>query len=374
MKEILSIIDAYETAQKEGLATALATVVKVEGSSYRGAGARMLITEEGQLSGAISGGCLEGDTLRRALMVIMQNKPLLVKYDTSEENGDVFGVGLGCEGIIHVLIEPMGSKQISNPIHFLKQCLEKRSPSILVSLFSKNNKKSIKQGTYTLIRKGQSLGMNNEINWADFETEINEIFTTKTSLFKNYKLGEEEFEIFFEYITPRTRLVIAGAGNDVIPLVEAGRILGWEMVLLDGRPSHANKQRFPTCQLLIGQAEKVLKEINLDEHTALLLMTHNYDYDKEMVKWALDKQFSYIGMLGPKKKWAMMKKELVAEGFDALQIEMHSPMGLDIGAESSEEIALSVLAEIKAVFTNRRGGFLIKQEGRIHPDRFYNYK
>ncbi|WP_215225723.1 XdhC family protein [Echinicola shivajiensis] len=374
MKEIISIIDAYETAQKKGEATALATVVKVEGSSYRGAGARMLITEKGQLSGAISGGCLEGDALRRALMVIIQNKPLLVKYDTSEENGDVFGVGLGCEGIIYVLIEPIDNKQILNPVYFLKQCLKKRSPNILVSLFSKSNKKSSKQGTYTLIRMGQALGINNEINWADFETEISEIFSTKTSLFKSFKLENEAFEIFFEYIAPRTRLVIAGAGNDVIPLVEAGEILGWEMVLLDGRPSHANKQRFPTCQLLIGQAGKVLKEVNLDEYTALLLMTHNYNYDKEIVKWALDKEIKYIGMLGPKKKWAMMKEEIIAEGFDLLQIEMHSPMGLDIGAESSEEIALSVLAEIKAVFADSKGGSLFKQEGRIHPDRFYHYK
>ncbi|WP_186757745.1 XdhC family protein [Echinicola salinicaeni] len=374
MKETIDIINAFEKASEKGQSTALATVVRVEGSSYRGAGARMLITEGGELSGAISGGCLEGDALRRALMVIVKNKPLLVKYDTSEENGDVFGVGLGCEGIIHVLIEPISANKASNPIEYLKKCVKQRSPNILVSIYSTNNKRFDKQGTYTLIKQQDELNKINGIDWSEFKEEINDTFIKKKSLFKSTKIEGEQIDIFFEYIPPRIKLLIAGAGNDVIPLVEVGEILAWEMILLDGRPSYANKQRFPNCQLMIGQPEKVLNELVIDSQTAILLMTHNYNYDKAIIKWAIGKDIPYLGMLGPKKKWALMRKELIAEGLDPSKLNIYSPMGLDIGAESAEEIVLSILGEIKAVFSNRKGGLLHKQEGRIHPNRKYNFK
>src|ERR1700744_6517091 len=119
MKEIIDIVTAYEQAVEQGKKTALATVVLVEGSAYRRAGARMLITEDGQLTGAISGGCLEGDALRKARMVILQQEPLLVTYDTMDDDDAKLGVGLGCNGIIHILIEPIHDMQ-SNPIMLLR--------------------------------------------------------------------------------------------------------------------------------------------------------------------------------------------------------------------------------------------------------------
>src|ERR1700733_6569932 len=120
MKEIEDIITSYDTAQRAGKKTALATVVHVDGSSYRRPGARMLISEDGALTGAISGGCLEGDALRKSLLVIMQQQSMLVTYDTSDEDDAVIGLGLGCNGIIQVLIEPINEDKTHNPIHLLK--------------------------------------------------------------------------------------------------------------------------------------------------------------------------------------------------------------------------------------------------------------
>src|ERR1700710_1748659 len=120
MKELQDIVTAFDIANNNGRQTALATVVHVEGSSYRHAGARMLITEDGQLTGAISGGCLEGDALRKARLVMAQNKPMLVTYDTTDDDDAKFGVGLGCNGIIHILIEPIFAEKQNNPIQLFK--------------------------------------------------------------------------------------------------------------------------------------------------------------------------------------------------------------------------------------------------------------
>src|SRR6187401_3684640 len=134
MKEVRDIIMAYDEAEQLGKQTALATVVHVEGSSYRRPGARMLITEDGQLTGMISGGCLEGDALRKALLVMSEKRARLVTYDTMDDDDAKFGVGLGCNGIIQVLIEPIDITDPNNPIHYLKKVNEKRQAAVLVTL------------------------------------------------------------------------------------------------------------------------------------------------------------------------------------------------------------------------------------------------
>src|SRR6187401_1719791 len=132
MKEIRAILKSFEKAEKKGKKTALATVVHVEGSSYRRPGARMLITDEGQLTGAISGGCLEGDALRKALLVMSQQRSMLVTYDTMDEDDAKLGIGLGCNGIIQVLIEPINPDEPNNPIELLKAVAARRQKAVLI--------------------------------------------------------------------------------------------------------------------------------------------------------------------------------------------------------------------------------------------------
>src|SRR6201747_886106 len=146
MKEIIDIVTAYGEAIKKGKKTALATEVLVEGSAYRKAGARMLITENGQLTGAISGGCLEGDALRKARMGILQQEPLLVTYDTMDDDDAKLGVGLGCNGIIHILIEPINDGQ-TNPITLLRSVMSSNGYSVLVTVFSVDDRKAPQPGS-----------------------------------------------------------------------------------------------------------------------------------------------------------------------------------------------------------------------------------
>lgn len=368
MKEIKQIIHAFELACKKQQKAALATVVHVEGSSYRGPGARMLITEDGMLTGAISGGCLEGDALRKALMVMMEGKPLLTTYDTSDEEDAVIGIGLGCNGIIRVLIEPIIPEDETNPIALLQHIMQKRQATVLVTLFSLHNKWNVQQGTRLLLRAdGEMIKSSNTLPPAIKDAAG--IFEKRESLFIEYPNEGQSISAFFEYITPPVALIIAGAGNDIFPLVQIGEVLGWDLTLVDGRPNYANAQRFPDCRLIISAPESALQDLVTDDQTAVLLMTHNYNYDKALLKALIALPVNYIGMLGPRKKLSRMLTEFEEAGTKVTEEQLsriYSPVGLDMGAETAEEIALAISAEIKAVFAGRTGVYLRSFTGKMH--------
>jgi len=370
MKEIRDILKAFDEAQQLGKQTALATVVHVEGSSYRRPGARMLITEDGQLTGMISGGCLEGDALRKALLVMIEKKSKLVTYDTMDDDDAKFGVGLGCNGIIQVLIEPIDITDPNNPIQFLKAANEKRQKAVLVTLFSLQDKINPQYGTCLLLKQDKTIINTTSVLKDILIADASEALINQQSSFKNYVSDNVNLTAFIEVIKPPVSLIIIGAGNDVIPLAKMADILGWEITIADGRPDYASKERFPySCRLLISKPENVLEQVATDEQTVFVLMTHNYSYDKAMLRQLIQKNIVYIGMLGPKKKLQRIVDELKEEEIILTEQQLsiiHSPVGLDIGAESSEEIALSVLAEIKALFAGRNLQPLRNKEV-IHP-------
>ena len=371
MKEIRDIIKAFDEAQKSGKQTALATVVHVEGSSYRRPGARMLIEEDGQLTGAISGGCLEGDALRKALLVITERRSKLVTYDTMDDDDAKFGVGLGCNGIIQVLIEPIDETDPNNPIQFLKSVNEKRHQSVLVTLFSLQDKKNPQYGTCLLLKEDKTFIDTTSVLKDVLMNDAEEAMINQVSSFKNYISADHNLTAFIEVIKPPVSVIIIGAGNDVMPVVGMADILGWETTVVDGRANYAKKERFASaCSILVAKPEQALEQIVIDERTVFLLMTHNYNYDMAMLKQLLQRNVTYIGMLGPKKKRERILDELKDEGvsFTEQQLSiLHSPVGLDIGAETSEEIAISILAEIKAFFANKDVQSLRTIKEVIHP-------
>ena len=371
MKEIRDIIKAFDEARKTGKQTALATVVHVEGSSYRRPGARMLIEEDGQLTGAISGGCLEGDALRKALLVMTEKRSRLVTYDTMDDDDAKFGVGLGCNGIIQVLIEPIDENDPNNPIRYLKAIDEKRQKCILITLFSLLDKKDPQYGTCLLVKDDGNIIDHSPVLKDVLIPDANEALLNQASSFKNYISADHNLTAFIEVIKPPVSVIIIGAGNDVIPLVDMADILGWETTVIDGRNNYAKKERFAVaCQVLVSKPENALKQVEIDERTVFLLMTHNYNYDMAMLKQLLQMNVSYIGMLGPKKKKERILGELTDEGMSFTEEQLsvlHSPVGLDIGAETSEEIAVSILAEIKAFFANKDVQSLRKIKEVIHP-------
>lgn len=371
MKEIKSIIQAFDLAVKAGKRTALATVVHVEGSSYRRPGARMLIAEDGEMTGSISGGCLEGDALQKALLVIIADKKMLVTYDTADEDDAKLGMGLGCNGIIQVLIEPLNGANGQQTIQLLKSATGSRQKSTLVTLFSLADKKEPQQGTCLLLTENnESFG---KLPFLEdlLMKEARSVLNAGKSSFKSYTEGNKEIIGFSEIIMPAISMVVIGGGNDVFPLVQMADLLGWQTTVIDGRPAYATKERFPvsSCTVLLAKPESVLQQITIDERTVFVLMTHNYHYDYSMLRALLRKEPIYIGILGPAKKMEMMENDLRLEGIEITAKQrsvIHGPVGLDIGAETAEEIALAIMAEIKAVLSDREPTSLKDIAGEIH--------
>lgn len=364
MKELNDIINAYDKAVQQKKRTALATVVKVEGSSYRGPGARMLITEDGEITGAISGGCLEGDALRKAQFAIFEQKNRLEIYDTTDDEDNNLGVQLGCNGIVFILFEPINNDDPYHPISLLKKVAFKRVDAVLLTLFNPD-KNIFQKGTIGFINDMESFFKEEEMK--ALEPLCVKALDDKVSIVNDY---EDSSSVLIQFVAPALQLVIAGAGNDAQPLMEMAYLLGWNIVVIDGRPAYVTQQRFPKAgKISLTKAPEILNAIDVDQQTAVVLMTHNYNYDLVALEQLLHTDCNYIGVLGPRKKLHKMLDELSGKGIeiddDKLQ-KIHGPVGLDIGAETAEEIALSIIAEIKAVFSKRNGTFLKEKSAAIH--------
>ncbi len=372
MKELKEILNAYDDSSGRGRRTALASVVHLDGSAYRRPGARMLVNDEGEMFGAISGGCLEGDALRKAMQVIIQGSSRLVTYDTSDEDDLTVGVQLGCEGIIRVLFEPIDPEKPDNPIELIRKAVGVRQHAMLVTLFDAGCRNSPQPGTCILLDSDGSTTGNAPMDAIrpDILKEARRLLQEGRSGFVEYQLKDNTITAFFEHIQPDISLVIVGAGNDAIPLMHIASTLGWEVSVVDGRITHARMERFESaCQVLVTRPEAVLEQIPIDERTVFVIMTHNYHYDLAMLKALLPTPVPYIGMLGPKKKLHRMLEELSVGGMAPekdMLYRIYGPAGLEIGAETPQEIALSIISEIQAVMAHKNGGMLRDKAEAIH--------
>lgn len=376
MKEIREIIKSFDAAVRAGKKSALAAVVHLDGSSYRRPGARMLVSDEGELTGAISGGCLEGDALRKALLVLQQQQSKLVTYDTSDQEDATIGIQLGCAGIVQVLFEPIHPNRPDNPIQLLRKAVAIRQKSVLVTLFSLSNKREAQIGTCLLMEaNGNTSGsIPHELLRPHIMQDVQEVMQVQKSAFKEYIFEGQSITAFMEFLQPATALVVVGAGNDAIPMMRIADNIGWDVRVVDGRNTHARPERFGTaCQILVSKPEQVLEQLPMDEQTVFVMMTHNYNYDLAMLKALLPLPVPYIGMLGPRKKLDRMLQELREGGMDITDVmlqKVYGPAGLEIGAETAEEIALSIIAEIQAVLQGKEGGHLRQKKDVIHARNF----
>jgi len=372
VKELKEIVIASDAALRNGQRVALASVVHLDGSSYRRPGARMLVTDEGEMTGAISGGCLEGDALRKAMHAISQGNNRLVTYDTTDEDDMSIGIQLGCAGVIQVLFEPVDVNQPDHPIELIRKAHAVRQASVLVTLFDLSTRHGVQPGTCLLMESDGRL--TGDIPVAHLRDEIigemTVVMQQKRSVFKEYRSAAGAITAFIEYLRPPVSLVVVGAGNDAIPMMQFAENLGWDVRIVDGRNTHARPERFvAACQVLVSKPEAVLDQIPIDERTVFVMMTHNYNYDMAMLKALLQTEVPYIGMLGPKKKLQRMLDDMKAEDFipdDSMMSRVFGPAGLEIDAETPEEIALSIIAEIQVVFGKKPGGMLRDKADVIH--------
>ena len=360
MKEIKQITEAYKNIDFSKTQAALATVVRVEGSSYRRTGARMLVLESGEWIGGISGGCLEGDALKKARLAMSQNKATLITYDTTDDDPYQIGVGLGCNGIIDVLITPLDPQNPNNAVRQLQSCIDQRTPNIVVTVTGISK-------AHASIALGNVFRFDNEahfskifplpnLNESLIPTIIEALETTK-SISKEYILEDgTKLTLFLEVIPPAIQLYVFGSNYDVYPMIRVAKELGWRVIsVCNPAKMHAS---------LSDIADAVVPkdyQPEIDDFTAAISMCHDYETDYRNLQMLLKTDIKYIGLLGPKKRTIKMYDRMAEEGTlltTAQEERIYSPVGLDIGAATPEEIALSVCAEIRAFFSGRNGNRL----------------
>jgi xanthine dehydrogenase accessory factor len=367
MKELNDIVRAYDKAVLQNKQMVLATVVRVDGSSYRRPGARMLVTDDSKITGAISGGCLEGDALEKALFAMATGENKLVSYDSTGEDDIQFGLHLGCNGVVHILFEPIKKHDPQNPVELLRHILNAAEGAVLVTLFSL---KKIQPGTRLLWLKNNMQTSLTDHMQRLLTEPVSIAWAEKQSAFLDLEIDQTACTAFIEWIEPPVSVVIAGAGNDVQPLVEIAAKLGWSMTVVDGRFHYAMPERFPdAAKVFYSRPADILSQIKTDDQTVFLLMSHNYNYDLGFLKHILGQEFGYVGLLGPAQKRDRMLSDLGDQGIQINEEQLskiHGPAGLDIGAENSTEIALSIIAEVKAFLSGRSGSPLKQKKEAIH--------
>jgi xanthine/CO dehydrogenase XdhC/CoxF family maturation factor len=353
VRELRDIAAAFD-ALGAGEDAVLATVVRVEGSTYRRAGARALLLPDERVVGLLSGGCLEGDLLERARAVRAAGAPERVRYDHRGEDDLVWGLGLGCAGLVDVLLQPV-SRSAPGPLPRLREALSGEGPVF---------------GAVVVAREGASaptLGAEVALSPAE-RFAVEECGLRARTRWREGR--GHRIELLEECIAPPTRLLVFGAGPDVVPVVRLAHALGFAVRVADPRPGLARPERFPEAEAVLeGEPEEVVARAGVTPDCVALVMTHHYLHDRAVLGALLAAPPRYVGVLGPRRRTEDLLRDLSESGValapDALE-RVHGPAGLDVGADGAEEIALALLAEVTAVLAGRRGGPLRERKGPIH--------
>ena len=359
MLEIRKIISEYDKIDHAKEKLALASVVSVEASSYRRIGARMLVRSNGIWTGGISGGCLEGDALKQSLNAIYKNKSSIVVYDTMDDDQNQIGVGLGCNGRIEVLLTPIDPDDPNNEIELLRSITQAEEPSIIAKVITDGDDRL---ATSKLIDHRDPTLQFLDIEPTELQASIDTVLAKKAPRIFDLQAKEKSIKVLLEFIRPETRLIIVGDNYDVNAMANLADTLGWDIWIV-GRMKKLTKELVKKVKRVIPFEEHT--QVKPHDYTAVILMSHDYKLDLTILQHFLNHNPAYLGMLGPKKRTDKMNAELADMDLNSLDF-LHSPTGLEVGAESPEEISLSIASEILAVFRQKGGSPLKGKVGPIH--------
>jgi xanthine dehydrogenase accessory factor len=351
--EIEDIMNANAQAQLDGVRVALATVVRVRGSAYRREGAKMLIREDGDYVCMLSGGCLEAEVVAVAIELIESGMSKVVSYDLSEDA--MWGLGIGCGGSVDILIEPLENNPL---LESWLGVLEREELAIAaVGL-------DVAGFQRVIVRSGGQLeGVTDPVimqSIRDSGLEMMALLYPRAET-KAIDTLRHSSDWFFDISSPAPELLIFGAGHDAIPLAKQAVALGWHVQIVDTRATFLNAERFPNCDLVLVHAEEFEAKLRVGNRTFAMLMNHHLERDTACLAWILSQDVPYVGVLGPKSRFENMRSSQMGN-----LAHVRNPVGLDIGAESPDEVALAIMSELIAVRRGFKGGLLNGRKGRIH--------
>ncbi len=328
MRERHKIVELWQ----RGDAAVLATLVRVEGSSYRQVGARLLIANNGQYAGSISGGCLEAEVIRRARW-LTRGGAVVERYSTLFDDTAEIPFGLGCGGTVEVLLEPAGTAEFDAMMNAIQASLQGAQLRVATQLPT---------WECSLVR-------------CVIDSEGRHIFRSVAGLVDSAKPH------FDEWLKTPQRLFVFGAGDDAQPIVQMASLLGWNVVVVDGRAQWARPQRFPeAAKVVVGSTFNAMKseDLRVTQQDAAVVMTHSYEQDRIWLADLLPARPKYLGLLGARHRSALLVSEVAAQlGWSVAHAcnGLYSPVGLDLGGDGAEAIALAVIAEIHACCEGKLG-------------------
>jgi xanthine dehydrogenase accessory factor len=352
--ETRAVLDFLAAVRRAGTPAALATVVRVRGSAYRHEGAKLAVAADGGSAGNVSGGCLEQDVREVALQVLRSGAAELRTYCSSADEIAAWDLGVGCEGQVEVYVEPADARPRE------RELLEGREPFAVATPIGMRDAKR---------------GMRLIVTGAVVEGDLGSIdLTTRVAakareLLETGESGVHEIgsrSVFFDVLVPPPQLVVLGAGDDARPLVRFAAEVGFRVVVIDRRAGLLTRDRFPAAAALVRSAGDGLGETTpLDLECYAVVMNHNFADDQAYLRALLKAPVSYIGVLGPRQRTDRMLRNLAAEG-SVDEGRVYGPVGLDIGTDGAEQVALAVIAEVLAVRSGRRARSLRERLAPIH--------
>jgi xanthine dehydrogenase accessory factor len=368
MTALRSIVDTLGATSDP---VVLATVVRVVGSSYGGVGSRMVARVDGSTVGLVSGGCLESDLALHARRVHESGRAEVVSYDTRADDDAVWGLGLGCNGLIDVLLEPLPPARAREVAALLAAALDADAPSVLATVARGDDggDGTAAVGAHALLlpdgpRTAGDWGSGDALG--GLAAHAGEALATgRRGLVR--EIGA--LHVAFEVVRPTVRLVVCGTGPDVLPVVRLAAQLGWDVTVVDHRPpEHAHPERLPGARAVsCGDPGRLRDVVPFGRHTAAVVMSHHFARDTEYVGALLGSGAAYVGVLGPRARTERMLAELAARGTTfAAGDRLYGPIGLDLGGDGPEAIALAVVSEVAAVMHGRSAGHLRDRAASLH--------
>jgi xanthine dehydrogenase accessory factor len=342
-----SLSDFFARYRARNEPLVLATVVQTIGSTYRKTGAQMLIARDSNAAGLLSGGCLESDLMERARSVLDTGEALIVEYDTRSSDDILWGIGLGCEGAMKIILTRIDPDNGYEPFTYVERCRQEGIEGRFAFVVGSNG-------------RDQRLGKSYRTDFLDDAPAP--LVAALTPGRARDRQNRSPVTVDADGATflvvpvelPR-RLLVLGAGPDAMPLVEIAALMGWHVTVLDHRPAYAIAQRFPRAKrVAVNPASDLATQVQQTRFDAAVVMSHHLTSDQAYLGALADSDIPYIGLLGPALRRARLMNELGSKA-SRLGERLHGPIGLDIGARTPETIALSIVSEIQAVLAGRSG-------------------
>ena len=342
------LIRTFEQWRRTGEPMVLATVYETIGSTYSKAGHRILIAANGDYQGLVSGGCLEGDLAERARSVMEAGEPLAISFDMRDEADDLWGLGVGCNGLIRVFLQPLTEAEDYQPFSDIARGLLEATPAVVATVIAGDGGDGLPPGA-TLVWNG------GDTQSGALERLAPGCRGARAAGSAMYRTESDGAAVLYAPIKPVRRLLVLGAGLDAVPVVNMATELGWRVTVADHRPAYLEKGVFAAAEdaRLIDPA-RMSRDVEPDRFDAIIVMSHHLMTDQAYLEQLADVQADYLGVLGPKDRRERLLSALGDAG-EKLQGRLKGPVGLDIGADDPESIALSLLAEMHAVLAGASG-------------------